>query len=93
MKPPNKKRNTRRWYEDGDLAILDKHGTTPTLVEIRGMCGDNSDGEVIYTVVEVVGKLCYPTSDKHLRYAKGREEVDALCGVSRPSSSTAERTV
>lgn len=69
-------RNERRWHENDDLCVIDDHPNGPTLVRITGMQGDNRDGEVIYTVCEVASKQCYPASDKHLRAAKDRAEVD-----------------
>lgn len=83
-RPVKGKRNGRRWFEDDELCVIDKHHAGPMLVSIAGMNGDTKEGEVIYTVEEVVSRQRYPASDRSLRKAKDRAEVDALIAVRSP---------
>jgi hypothetical protein len=59
------KRCDRKWFEDHDVAMLDKNGT-PTRVEIVNLRGDY-EGEALYTVREMEGqRQQYPASEKNL---------------------------
>jgi hypothetical protein len=74
-----KKRNERKWYEDGQYVVVDKvvqgQPNVPTLAYVTGMSGDYG-GEVIYSVVEFCQRVGYPASERQMRPAT-KDEVAA----------------
>jgi hypothetical protein len=68
-----KRRDDRRWWEDGEIAVMDADcfGGKGCEVEIKGLSGDCQDG-AIYHVVECKSRQCYPVLDKHLKRPERR---------------------
>lgn len=58
-------RNKRKWWEDDELAILDKSDGTRPIVQISGLVGDRDD-ERIYYVTEITSRQQYPASERSL---------------------------
>lgn len=58
-------RNKRKWWEDDELALLDKADGTKPIVQVSGLVGDRDD-ERVYYVTEVQSRQQYPASERSL---------------------------
>lgn len=64
------KRNERKWFEDGQVALLDKGGSEMQVV-IEALHIEHQ-GEAVYLVREIANNARFPASEKNLKRMPSR---------------------
>lgn len=81
-----KKRNGRRWFEDGECAIFAHPKKGDLWVTVRGLC--EYKRTLLYDIEEVASGLCYPVDAKDLRPSKDPEERKRLLDAAKARGET-----